>query len=138
VSIESVDEGISRHPGTSLPGGELPGVDPELLPGCVARSPGRGWRSVLAGAVGERLGGGVQLLACDVGIAAHGREVCVTEVLGDQAGVAGGLAQPRRGGVAECVRRAKGPKGPGFARRCFARVRGSTGLGGSWSLDAPD
>jgi hypothetical protein len=27
----------------------------------------------------------------------------VTEVLGDQAGVAGGLAQPRRGGVAQRV-----------------------------------
>src|SRR5271166_5583095 len=81
----------------SLPGDELPGVDPEVSPGCAARSPRRRWRSVLAGAVGERLGGGVQLLACDVGVAAHGREVCVAEVLGDQPSVAGGLAQPRRG-----------------------------------------
>ncbi len=59
----------------SFPGGELLGVDPEVSPGCVGRSPG----SVLAGAVSERLGGCVQLLACDVGIAAHGREVCVAE-----------------------------------------------------------
>ena len=87
----------------SLPDGELPWVDPEVSPGCAARSPERRWQSVLAPTVNERLGGGVQLLACDVGIAAHGREVCVTEVLGDQAGVAGGLAQPRRRGVAQRV-----------------------------------
>jgi len=59
----------------SFPGGELLGVDPEVSPGCAADSPRRRWRSVLAGTVSERLGGGVQLLACDVGIAAHGREV---------------------------------------------------------------
>ncbi len=76
----------------SFPGGELAGMDPDVSPGCVARRPRLRWRSLLARAVGERLGGGVELLACDVGIAAHGREVCVAEVLGDQAGVAGGLA----------------------------------------------
>jgi hypothetical protein len=59
----------------SLPRRELPGVDPEVSSGGAARRPGRRWRSVVAGAVGERLGGGVQLIACDVGIAAHGREV---------------------------------------------------------------
>src|SRR5271165_2603780 len=47
----------------SIPGGELLGVDREVSPGCAARGPGRQWRSVLAGAVGERLSGGVQLLA---------------------------------------------------------------------------
>ena len=43
----------------SFPGGELLGVDPEVSPGCAARSPRRRWRSVLAGTVSERLGGGV-------------------------------------------------------------------------------
>jgi hypothetical protein len=59
----------------SFPGGELLGVDPEVSRGSPARRPGRGWQTLVARAVGERLGGGVELLACDVGIAAHGREV---------------------------------------------------------------
>jgi hypothetical protein len=41
----------------SFPGGELLGVNPEVSPVCTARSSGRRWRSVLAGAVSERLGG---------------------------------------------------------------------------------
>ena len=44
------------------------------------------------GTVGERLGRGVELLACDVRVARDRGEVCVAEVLGDQAGIAGRLA----------------------------------------------
>jgi hypothetical protein len=44
-----------------------------------------------------------QLVAVDVRVASHGREVGVAEVLGDEAGVATLLAQPGRGGVAQRV-----------------------------------
>ena len=52
---------------------------------------------------GERGGGFVQFLVGDVGVATDRREVCVAEVGGDEAGVAGLLAEPGRGGVAEGV-----------------------------------
>lgn len=45
----------------------------------------------------------MQFLVGDVGVTADRREVGVTEVGGDQAGVAGRLAKPRRGGMAERV-----------------------------------
>ncbi len=44
-----------------------------------------------------------ELVAVDVRVASHGREVGVAEVLGDEAGVAELLAQPGRGGVAQRV-----------------------------------
>ena len=45
----------------------------------------------------------MELLAIDVRVASHGREVGVSEVLGDEAGVAAFLPQPGRGGVAKRV-----------------------------------
>jgi hypothetical protein len=45
----------------------------------------------------------VQLVACDMGVAVHGRQIGVVQVLGDQARVAGGAAQPRRRRVAQRV-----------------------------------
>ena len=45
----------------------------------------------------------MQLVLGDVGVAADGGEVGVAEIGGDEAGVAGLLAQPGRGGVAERV-----------------------------------
>ena len=47
--------------------------------------------------------GVVELLAIDVRVASHGREVGVSEVLGDEAGVAALLPQPGCGGVAKRV-----------------------------------
>lgn len=52
-----------------------------------------------AGPVGERLHDGAHLLAGEVYVAADGREVRVPEVLRDESRVAGGLAQPCRGGA---------------------------------------
>jgi hypothetical protein len=45
----------------------------------------------------------VELVAIDVRVASDGREVGVTEVLGDEAGVAALLAQPGCGGVPKRV-----------------------------------
>lgn len=45
----------------------------------------------------------MKLVVCDVRVTTDGREVCVTEVLGDESCVAGRLAQPRRGCVAQRV-----------------------------------
>src|SRR5205085_4648205 len=41
-----------------------------------------------SGLCGDRLGGGVKLIASDVGVAADGREIGVAKVLSDEAGVA--------------------------------------------------
>ncbi len=46
---------------------------------------------------------GVKLVGGDVGVAANGREIGMAEVGGDETGIAGLLAQPGRGGVAERV-----------------------------------
>src|SRR5436305_1294233 len=45
-----------------------------------------------------------ELVAVDVRVARHGREIGVAEVLGDEAGVAQLLPEPGRGGVAKRVR----------------------------------
>jgi hypothetical protein len=78
------------------------------------------------GSIGHRLRRSVQLVAGDVGIAADRRQVGVSEVLGHQPRVAGGLAQPCRGGVAQRMRghalRQPGP--PGAARDDIGQDRG--------------
>ena len=56
-----------------------------------------------AGVGGDQRGGAVQFVGGDVGVAADGREVGVAEVGGNQAGIAGLLAQPGSGAVAERV-----------------------------------
>ena len=72
-----------------------------VSPKCPARRARRGgWAIVL----GENSGRGVQLILSDVRVAGHRGQVCVPEILGDQARVACGLAQPRRRRVAQCVR----------------------------------
>jgi hypothetical protein len=55
-------------------------------------------------AFAELGGGGVEFVARDVRIAAHGGQVCVAEVLGDQARVGGRLAKPGGRGVPQRVR----------------------------------
>jgi len=71
-----------------------------VSPKCPARRARRGgWAIVL----GENSGRGVQLILSDVRVAGHRGQVCVPEILGDQARVACGLAQPRRRRVAQCV-----------------------------------
>jgi hypothetical protein len=62
----------------------------------------------------------VQLLVGDVGVAADGREVGVTEVGGDEAGIACLLAEPGRGGVA-CGSDARA--GWGFFRSSVSPLR---------------
>lgn len=78
------------------------------LPAARVMAPGRPVGAAPLGpfaiqAVAERLRRGVHLLAGHVRVAADGREVGVPQVLGDQSRVARGLAQPRRGGVAQRV-----------------------------------
>ena len=87
----------------SIPCRELTGVDvapPPAFEGGVRR----GDRPRSTHCVGQDLRRVVELGVGNVGVAGHGGEVCVTQVLGDQTRVAGGFSQLRRRGVTECVR----------------------------------
>src|SRR5271167_1068656 len=107
ATIRTANVISSRRSGCShwsVPGGQLRRIDDLRGRPWPVRGSSRGGYPALAWVAGERLGGGVELLARDVGVAAHRREVCMSEVLGDQPGIACGLAQPRRGGVAQRMR----------------------------------
>jgi predicted nucleotidyltransferase len=95
--------GRNSSPQLALQGAQLAGVGARGAHAFAGVA--RGGGLALGGCrVGEDLGRVVQLGVGGVRVAAHGREVRVAEILGDQARVARCFSKPRRRGVAQRVR----------------------------------